>query len=92
MTGHADGGCLLPGRLGQCIRLFEPSIKFKAVAFSLSPLYYTFVKFKAREKSDLETGARQHGIKGLGAGARLCRGLFEVGALGRQTNRCHSGR
>ena len=33
MTGHADGGCLIPGRLCQFIRLFERSIEFKAVAF-----------------------------------------------------------
>ena len=36
--------------LVQCIRLFERSIEFKVVLFSLSRLYYTYVKFKAREK------------------------------------------
>jgi hypothetical protein len=50
VTGLADGGSLLPGSLGQRIRLFERSIKFKALAFQLVSLYYTYVKFNAREK------------------------------------------
>jgi hypothetical protein len=44
MTGHADGGCLLPGR----IRLFERSIEFKAVAFQLvfSPTFLILYECK----------------------------------------------
>ena len=48
MTGHADGGRLLPGRFGQCIRLFERSIEFKAVAFQLvfSPTFLILYECK----------------------------------------------
>jgi hypothetical protein len=40
MTGHAGGGCLLFGRLGQFVRLFERSIEFKAVAFGFCIILY----------------------------------------------------
>jgi hypothetical protein len=69
MTGHADGDRLLPGRLGQFIRLSNGASNSKPWLFSLSPLSYTFVKFKAREKWGRKSGARRHGIKRL-AGQR----------------------
>jgi hypothetical protein len=68
--GRTNPACLLPGSLGQCIRLSE----FKAVALQLvsstTLLYYPSVKFNQGGNEAANPGARQRGTRRLAAGSR----------------------
>jgi hypothetical protein len=73
-SDDADGGCLLPEALVNCIRPFEAKIESRAVAFQLSSsttlLYYTNVKFNQEENRGPGMGGEQHGPTSLRTGGR----------------------